>query len=119
MVDLVKSLAHAVAAGCDIAAIVTLALGAGAAVVRSLLSWRRLADLEFKKEVWLKFAATIVLALEFALAADIADTAVAPTWRDIGQLAAIAGIRTFLNYFLERDIGGMGRPAPGAGQAAE
>ena len=27
-----------------------------------------------------------------------------PTWRDIGELAAIAVIRTFLNYFLERDL---------------
>jgi uncharacterized membrane protein len=25
----------------------------------------------------------------------------APTWDDIGQLAAIAAISTFLNYFLE------------------
>ena len=29
---------------------------------------------------------------------------IAPTWDDIGQLAAIAAIRTFLNYFLERDL---------------
>jgi len=31
-------------------------------------------------------------------------SAIAPTWDDIGQLAAIAAIRTFLNYFLERDL---------------
>ena len=31
-------------------------------------------------------------------------TATAPTWDDIGRLGAIAVIRTFLNYFLERDI---------------
>ena len=28
----------------------------------------------------------------------------APSWDDIGRLAAIAFIRTFLNFFLERDI---------------
>jgi uncharacterized membrane protein len=29
---------------------------------------------------------------------------VSPTWEDIGQLRAIAVIRTFLNYFLEHDL---------------
>ena len=43
--------------------------------------------------------------LEFALAADLIRTAIAvPTWAGVGQLAAIAAIRTALNYFLERDI---------------
>jgi len=31
-------------------------------------------------------------------------TVIAPTWVEIGQLAAIALIRTFLNFFLERDL---------------
>jgi uncharacterized membrane protein len=44
------------------------------------------------------------LGLEFELAADIIRTAIAPTWTDIGQLAAIGLIRTFLNYFLEKDL---------------
>jgi uncharacterized membrane protein len=42
--------------------------------------------------------------LEFELAADIVRTVVTPTWVDIGQLAAIGAIRTFLNYFLEKDL---------------
>ena len=54
--------------------------------------------------VWLKFATWILLALEFALAADIVRTAVAPTWEDITKLAVIATIRTMLNYFLAKDI---------------
>ena len=45
-----------------------------------------------------------MLALEFALAADIVRTAIAPTWDDIGHLGAIALIRTILNYFLEKDM---------------
>ena len=44
------------------------------------------------------------LSLEFLLAADIVETAVAPTPREIAQLAAIAAIRTFLNYFLQKEI---------------
>ena len=56
------------------------------------------------REIWLRFATWILLALEFALAADILRTAVAPTWNDIGKLAVIAVIRTMLNYFLAKDI---------------
>lgn len=56
------------------------------------------------RKIWLKFATWILLALEFALAADIVRTAVAPTWEDIWKLAVIAAIRTMLNYFLAKDI---------------
>lgn len=58
---------------------------------------------------WLTFARWIVLGLEFTLGADIIRSAVAPTWTSIGQLAAIAVIRTFLNFFLERDIETLAR----------
>ena len=44
------------------------------------------------------------LALEFQLAADVLETAIAPGWNDIGHLAAIATIRTALNYFLSKEI---------------
>ena len=44
------------------------------------------------------------LGLEFQLASDILRTAIAPTFRAIGELAAIAAIRTALNYFLSREI---------------
>ena len=27
-----------------------------------------------------------------------------PTWNEIGHLAAIAGIRTFLSYFLDKEV---------------
>lgn len=46
----------------------------------------------------------LTLGLEFQLAGDILRTAVAPTFKEIGQLAAIATIRTALNYFLGREI---------------
>ncbi|MGH9896569.1 MAG: DUF1622 domain-containing protein [bacterium] len=42
--------------------------------------------------------------LTFQLAADIVETTVAPTWDEIGRVAAIAVIRTFLTYFLDRDV---------------
>jgi uncharacterized membrane protein len=56
------------------------------------------------RQVWLTYARWLVAGLTFQLAADIIETSIAPTWDDIGRLAAIAIIRTFLNYFLERDV---------------
>lgn len=46
----------------------------------------------------------LALGLEFQLAGDILRTAVAPTLREIGELAAVAAIRTALNFFLRREI---------------
>lgn len=57
-----------------------------------------------RRDVWLRYARWLVAGLTFQLAGDIIETAIAPTWQDIGRLAAIAVIRTFLNYFLERDL---------------
>lgn len=50
------------------------------------------------------FGSALTVALELLLAADILATAIAPTWDDIGKLAAIAVLRTALNYFLEREL---------------
>lgn len=55
-------------------------------------------------ELRVKFGSYLTLVLELLLGADILVTAVAPTWDDIGKLAAIAAVRTILNYFLERDL---------------
>ena len=57
-----------------------------------------------RKAIWRRFGTWLLLGLEFALAADIIATVVSPTWDDIGELGAIAAIRTFLNYFLEKDL---------------
>jgi uncharacterized membrane protein len=57
-----------------------------------------------KVEIRLSLGRSLALALELELGADILKTAVAPTWNDIGLLAAIAVLRTALNYFLEREL---------------
>jgi uncharacterized membrane protein len=46
----------------------------------------------------------LALALEFQLAADLLGTVTQPSWEQLGKLGAIAAIRTFLNYFLAREI---------------
>jgi uncharacterized membrane protein len=57
--------------------------------------------------VWSRFARWLVAGLTFQLAADIIETSLKPSWEDIGRLAAIAVVRTFLNYFLARDLADM------------
>jgi len=57
-----------------------------------------------RKAIWRGFGMWLLLGLEFELAADIIDSVISPTWQDVGMLGAIAVIRTFLNYFLEKDI---------------
>ena len=52
----------------------------------------------------LGLARFLSLALELQLGADIIGTAMSPTWEQIGELAAIAVIRTGLNFFLSREI---------------
>lgn len=89
-----------------------------AALVRHLLAQRGSSFVPIR----LAFARYLTLALELQLAADILSTSVAPTWERIGKLAAIAIIRTALNYFLGKELKDeraseepalKGQPAPG------
>jgi len=105
MEEVFKAFARHVALGIETCAALFISIGAIETllmIARSLFT--RQTSLKWKKDVWLRFASWLILALEFELAADILQTAITPTWTDIGQLAAIAAVRTFLNYFLEGDI---------------
>ena len=110
MEELLIGLANHVALGAEIACVVCIAVGMIEALFRVVMvvGGRRLSYRDARRSVFTGFASWIVLALEFALAADIARTAIAPTWDDIGRLAAIAVIRTVLNYFLEKDLAEFG-----------
>lgn len=78
------------------------------AVLKALAQmWRRRKNNKIFAQdgtIRLNLGISLVLALEFLLAADIVGTAISPSWSDIGRLAAIAGIRTFLNFFLEKEV---------------
>jgi uncharacterized membrane protein len=104
MQTLFGSLENLVALGCEIAAALVLAIGAVQILATLALNVRRLDDLRLRKTAWLGFASWILIALELTLAADVVRTAIAPTWSEIGQLGAIALIRTGLSLFLERDV---------------
>jgi uncharacterized membrane protein len=57
-----------------------------------------------KREVWLHYARWLIAGLTLQLAADIIETSVTADWEAIARVAAIAVIRTFLSYFLEKDF---------------
>ncbi len=103
---ILRDVASVIALAAELVSVLVVTVGAvltlirlGATIVRGQIT-----DQAARREIFIGFAGWIILALEFALGADIARTAIAPTWDDIGQLAAIAAIRTALNFFLERDV---------------
>lgn len=49
----------------------------------------------------------VILALEFIVAADIIGSIAKPNYYDIGMLAALVLIRTFLSYFLNKELEGL------------
>ncbi|HEY1801550.1 MAG TPA: DUF1622 domain-containing protein [Terriglobales bacterium] len=105
MIDLFKRFAEAIALGVECAATVIISYGAIEALLESFkVSLLRRSPPGQRKEIITRFGVWLLLGLEFELAADIVRSAIAPSWNDIGQLAAIGIIRTFLNYFLEKDM---------------
>lgn len=60
------------------------------------------------QDLRIRFGSSLTVSLELLLGADILATAIAPTWDEIGKLAAIATLRTALNYFLERELKNSG-----------
>jgi uncharacterized membrane protein len=57
-----------------------------------------------RRDVWLRYGRWLIAGLTFQLAADIIETSITTSWQAVARLGAIALIRTFLNYFLERDL---------------
>lgn len=61
-------------------------------------------DVDAFNRVRLDVGRFLALGLEFQLASDLLRTAVSPSFEEIGKLAAVAAIRTALNFFLRREI---------------
>jgi uncharacterized membrane protein len=103
--EIFKHFAGYVALILEAISVALIAIGAVEAI-RCLMrpKYDPLRPFAWTKEVFLRLGSWLLLGLEFALAADIVRTAISPTWSQVGQLAAIAAIRTALNYFLERDV---------------
>ena len=96
-------------------AILIIALASLQAFVRVLRVAFGKVSVPFRRQTYLDYLRWLVAALTFLLAADIVNTSIAPSWEEIGQVGAIAVIRTFLSYFAERDV----REAAEAAHASE
>ena len=96
-------MAEFVAAAIEIAAAAIIALAAAQAAAGAVQVFVRRRP-ESRPSVQRELGGWLVLALEFEIAADILRTAAAPSWSEIGQLAAIVILRVVLNYFLQRDF---------------
>lgn len=118
-VDVLVRLVEAAGAG-------VIFLGAAVAFVRFVVAGLRHRTPTVFTPVRLGLGRFLALGLEFQLASDILRTAIAPSFKELGQLAAVAAIRTALNFFLGREIaeereqveaaasGGPARTAPTA-----
>ncbi|MBL8384293.1 MAG: DUF1622 domain-containing protein [Burkholderiales bacterium] len=95
----------------EVAGALAIAAGLVATVVALAGAWRR-PDADGFDRARLTFARYLALALELQLGADILATAVAPSWDQLGKLAAIAVIRTALNHFLQRELRAGAAAAP-------
>ena len=95
---------HFAVAVIDAIAVLIILVGTASAFISMLRVMRTKPEGHERRLVWIAYARWLVAGLTFQLAADIIESTIVESWEAVGRLAAIAAIRTFLNYFLERDI---------------
>lgn len=115
MADLLPAAQHGLehaAAFCELllegASVLCVLAGLAAAAWRGLRPGPERGSL---RHVRLAFGAWLALALELQVGADIVATIATPTFEALGRLAATTAIRTFLNYFLARELAEAHGPA--------
>jgi uncharacterized membrane protein len=105
METVLRTLNGVVVAVCQMLAMLVISIGIAKAMfifLRDVLTpGRSITAIQASR---LELGHSFSLGLGFLIGASILKTTLAPTWTDIGQLAAIIAIRTVLNYFLLRDI---------------
>jgi uncharacterized membrane protein len=102
---------HGLADVVDVLVLAVEAAGAAIVFAGSVVAFAQFLRVAYRRQGMAPFAPVrldlgrfLALGLEFQLAADILRTAVAPNFTELAQLAAIAAIRTALNFFLGREI---------------
>ena len=119
-----KSTVEAVAKGIDGAGVLVLIVGLLVAIALFLSALRGQGAAAAYRPFRQRIGRSILLSLEFLVAADIIRTvAVEPTFRGVGVLAIIVLVRTFLSFTLEVELEGRwpwhkaraaeSRPGPG------
>lgn len=106
MDELLRPAADVVSLGLNALALLVIAVGAVNAVIGLLkVMWPgQHATGTEKRGVWLEFSRWLIAGLTFQLAADIVQTMIVPGWQDIGRVAAVAAIRAFLTFTIDRDV---------------
>ena len=99
----IKNSAYTVSALLELTSVVCVVIGFAAAII-ILFKSKKIKASPLHNRLKLAFGGWLALALEFLLAADILSTIVTPTYENLIQLGAIAVIRTFLNYFLGKEL---------------
>jgi uncharacterized membrane protein len=106
---LLNEIARYVALAIQAIAVLVVAIG----TLRAVLDMTRVAlasgGREEQRKVWVHYARWLVAGLTFQLAADVVGTSFSPTWDEVGKLAAVAGIRTVMSFFLDREMEDVGR----------
>lgn len=129
--EIVDDVAEWVGVGLEAAALAVIVFGAVVATVRGVIEWGRGLH-DFYRVYRRRLGRVVVVGLEFLVAADIVSTvAISPTFTNVGVLAGVVAVRTFLSFSLELEIEGRwpwqrrtrpesGRPseAPGGGESA-
>lgn len=102
-----KSAVEAIAKGIDGAGVVVLVVGFLVATALYLRTIRGQGAEAAYKPYRQRIGRSILLSLEFLVAADIIRTvAIEPTFRGVGVLAIIVLVRTFLSFTLEVELEG-------------
>ena len=105
MADVISTVNEIVVNMCQALAMVVILIGVLKALViyvRDIFSTKK--AFSALQESRLEIGHSFSLGLAFLIGASILKTILAPTWNDIGQLAAIIALRTALNFFLLRDV---------------
>ena len=112
-----KRAAEWVSFGAEILAAVVIALGTVRCGWEFLRAYVSPGPLGAISDIRLRLGRALTLGLELTLAADVLQTAFAPTRQEILTLGAVVLLRTLLNLFLEREIRNA-EPAPDAPDTA-
>ena len=103
MDTIVKTVCTYVANAAEAGSALVIAMGVVRAVFTVCINLKN-RSLMLAEQLRGQFGSSVAIALELLLGADVLDTAVAPSWDEIGKLAAIAVLRTALNFFLDREL---------------
>jgi uncharacterized membrane protein len=104
MKELLEVVTEFVVPAIDLMALLLIVVGTIEAFVLCVKGIFVRTDAHARRNALIGYGRWLVAGLTFQLAADILETSIRTSWEAIGQLAAIAVIRTFLNYFLEKDL---------------